>query len=231
MDENPDIPIQPRESQLRRPRNYFFLRLIFGLSVIGFLAWKTDVSRLVSSLSRVDPFWLGLAFLVQIIGKFIWTARWSILLDVFEIRVPFRRLLAGLMVGLFFNNFLPSSMGGDFYRGYWILDNKSLYRKSLFIIFIERIIGFATLGYIALPAIPFIILYGFDLGATRWWLALCMLVLCASILLLDPRFFNRVNSLLFRLGVNFFEDIRKKVLRSLVVLHKSSDRKPWLYLF
>jgi hypothetical protein len=221
--------IKTGASPSTRSRIFFALRLVFGLSVVGFLIWKTDVSRLISTLVRVDLFWLGMAFLVQIIGKFIWTARWSVLLDIYEIQVSFRRLLAGLMVGLFFNNFLPTSMGGDFYRGYWILDNKRLYRKSLFIIFIERIIGFVTLGYIALPAIPFIILYGSNLGNLRYWLVLFMFFLYVAVLLLNPKAYSFLNNLILGMGVKSFRGERNKIQRSLIVLHRAGNQKRWVY--
>jgi glycosyltransferase 2 family protein len=229
MDKYPNLSFKLTESQSSRSRIIFALRFVFGLGLVGFLIWRTDFSRLISTLVGVDPFWLGMAFLVQIIGKFIWTARWFVLLEIFKIRVSFRRLLIGLMIGLFFNNFLPTSMGGDFYRGYWILDDKTLYRKSLFIIFIERLIGFVTLGYIAIPAIPFILLYGTNLGTIRYWLILCMLMLCMGVLLLNPRINNFLNNLFLGVGIHFLKNARSKISHSLVVLHEANSKKLWVY--
>lgn len=224
--------MEPSSVQEKRSRSkkFFFLRLVFSLSVVGFLIWKADVSQFFSTLVGVNPVWLGIAFLIQIIGKFIWATRWSVLLGIFEIKVPYSRLLAGLMVGLFFNNFLPTSMGGDFYRGYWILDDKNLYRKSLFVIFVERLIGFITLGFIAIPAIPFLLLYGTTLGSLRYWLIICMTGLCLGILLLNPKLFTLINNLFYNLRLDFFRNERTKILLSLRSLHEAGSQKYWVYL-
>lgn len=213
-----------------RSKVFFFLRLVFSLSVVGFLIWNADISQFFSTLIGVNPVWLVIAFLIQIIGKFIWTTRWSVLLGIFEIKVPYSRLLAGLMVGLFFNNFLPTSMGGDFYRGYWILDDKNLYRKSLFVIFVERLIGFITLGFIAIPTIPFLLLYGTTLGSLRYWLIIGMIGFCLGMLLLHPRLFIFINNLFYNLRLNFFKNERTKILLSLRSLHEAGSQKYWVYL-
>jgi hypothetical protein len=44
------------------------------------------------------------------------TWRWRVLLDAQHIEVPFRRLFESFLVALFFNNFLPSNVGGDVIR-------------------------------------------------------------------------------------------------------------------
>jgi uncharacterized membrane protein YbhN (UPF0104 family) len=44
------------------------------------------------------------------------TWRWRVLLDAQGVHVPRSRLLSSYLVAIFFNNFLPSNIGGDVVR-------------------------------------------------------------------------------------------------------------------
>src|SRR4029453_8859370 len=43
--------------------------------------------------------------------------RWGVLLAAQDVRLPFRSLTTSFLVATFFNNFLPSNIGGDVVRG------------------------------------------------------------------------------------------------------------------
>ncbi len=44
------------------------------------------------------------------------TWRWQLLLDAQDVKLPGRTLLGSFLVANFFNNFLPSNIGGDVIR-------------------------------------------------------------------------------------------------------------------
>ena len=192
---------------------------------MGILIWRADFSRLMVAISDIDPIWLAGAFLIQIVGKLIWAWRWTVLLEIFDISVPYWHLVKGIYVGLFFGNFLPTGVGGDLYRGYWILNEKALYARSMFIIFIERFIGVVSLAYIALP--PFLLLLTHEL--VSWDASLFLLPvligMCGGFLLLHPAVFDFWNEFLFHSNDRWLAGMRKKVSEALHLLHQAGERR------
>ena len=65
---------------------------------------------------NASPVWLLVAIGVYFANVLASTWRWRLLLDAQHIRVPPRTLLSSYLVAGFFNNFLPSNIGGDVIR-------------------------------------------------------------------------------------------------------------------
>jgi uncharacterized membrane protein YbhN (UPF0104 family) len=60
--------------------------------------------------------WLSIALVVFLVNVLASTWRWQIMLRAQQVDVPGRRLFASFLVAQFFNNFLPSNVGGDVIR-------------------------------------------------------------------------------------------------------------------
>ncbi|MBN1963010.1 MAG: flippase-like domain-containing protein [Anaerolineae bacterium] len=222
----PQTPTPPNKT---RRRLSFFLRLAVGLIVLGVIIWQTDFTQLTEALGNINPWWLVGAFGAQIVGNFlIWPLRWSLLLNLYDIPAPFVRLVKAVYVGSFFGHFLPTSFGGDVYRAYWILDDKSQYRKSFFVIFVERFIGLVLLGYIALPAFIVLLVQRSAGGGIFVPILGLMVLVAASILLLNPNVYRFLDRLVFR-DRKLLQSWRAKLAEALVFLHES-PRKAQIYL-
>lgn len=98
-------------------RGASWLRLLLGLAALVWLFAQVDLEESWAALRRASPVWLGVAMLAQIGSKAAWLGRWRILLTVIHSRRGWGELTRLMLLGLFFNNFLPSSVGGDFARG------------------------------------------------------------------------------------------------------------------
>lgn len=216
----------PGANAEKRSRAGVLLRLALGLGITAYLIWRADVGQFVEAILNVDPFWLALAFAAQIGAKFFWAWRWSVLLDIFKIRASAWRLLKGIYVGVFFSNFLPTSVGGDLYRAFWILDDKGNYTKSIFIVFMERFVGVVSLAYLALA--PFLLLISTRSGSGLWdgqaVMLLAVVALCLVIFALHPAVFDAVDRIVGR-RVGWFAGIRRKTSRALHVWHGAGRRK------
>jgi glycosyltransferase 2 family protein len=209
-------------SQPKRKLASFALRLALGFGVLGFLLWRADLGLVLQTMARVSLVWLGLALLVQLVGKLIWAMRWSATLDIFGFHAPLGILVRGILIGQFFNNFLPSSVGGDFYRGFWILDDPKLYRKSLFLVFTERFLGLIALGLVALPALLFLVVRGRPVwDANLLGIFLLLVGLCATTVVFHPSVFGWIDRRLRPLRARPLADLRGKLLESLRLLQEA----------
>jgi uncharacterized membrane protein YbhN (UPF0104 family) len=85
----------------------------------GLLYWlfsRVDFARLWEYARRASPGWLLGALALYTVALLIGTWRWALLLRAQSVSVPGKTLLSSYLVATFFNNFLPSNIGGDVVR-------------------------------------------------------------------------------------------------------------------
>lgn len=114
-----------------------------GKGISGFLDVFSD-----TSLSWIIP-----AFSLHFIGMALMSLRWKVLLKAQVKQVSYGDLYSFNMMAAFFNNFLPSTIGGDIVKG---LESKKFTGNkttSLTVIFVERMTGMAALVLISLTAL------------------------------------------------------------------------------
>jgi len=99
-------------------RRYILLAVKIAVSValLGVLFSKIDVQKLWASARRGSVPWLIAALGIYGVNVVASVWRWAQLLRAQRVRLPQRRLMGSFLVGSFFNNFLPSNIGGDVVR-------------------------------------------------------------------------------------------------------------------
>lgn len=128
------------------------LKVGVSLALLAYLLSTTDLSALdetVRSADLVDML-AAVVFFVLMLGLATW--RWRLLLGAVGAPAPIRRLAASYLVATFFNNFLPSNIGGDIVR---VRDSSRLtgsVATSLAVVGIDRILGFGALYVLAAAA-------------------------------------------------------------------------------
>jgi uncharacterized membrane protein YbhN (UPF0104 family) len=117
-----EILIADAESALEaapsRARQLLLLvaKLVVSLGLLGVLFARTDLSSLWHSVKTASLPWVLLALGLYLVQMVVATWRWWLLLGVQDVPVGGRRLLGSYLVAAFFNNFLPSNIGGDVIR-------------------------------------------------------------------------------------------------------------------
>jgi hypothetical protein len=93
------------------------------------------------------------AFLTYTCNILINTYRLDILLKGEKLYIPFIRIIELSYIGFFFNNFMPSSLGGDIVKGYYVGKSTGSKAKAYIAVFLDRLTGlftFAFMGGVAL---------------------------------------------------------------------------------
>jgi len=140
-----------RTSDASTGRHYVFLALKISVSIIllAILFSRVDLGRLWSSARQASFLWLSIALATYLVNVAASVWRWHLLLEAQDVDVPPRTLIGSLLVGLFFNNFLPSNIGGDFFR----ISDTVKYAKSktlaTTVILADRALGVMALVLIA----------------------------------------------------------------------------------
>jgi len=134
----------------------FWLKLGAGLALlILLLTFQVRPSEISREMSESNFRWIFLAGALHIIGLLISAYRWQLLLRAQNVEAPILDLIQSYLIGGFFNNFLPTRVGGDIYR---MVDSKK-YSGSLLrpftVIFVERLSGVYALLLIGIAAVAF----------------------------------------------------------------------------
>jgi hypothetical protein len=77
-------------------------------------------AQITGALRHADFRWVFLGWICYSMVELLATARWQILLRIQGISISWLRAGAIVMIGLFFNQFLPGGVGGDVMRLYFI---------------------------------------------------------------------------------------------------------------
>jgi uncharacterized protein (TIRG00374 family) len=132
------------------------VRIIISVSLIVYLI-KTqikDFSSIVEILKSSNKILLLLSLSTHALGTYITAVRWKILLSTQKVRLSTATLSVIVLIGSFFNNFLPTSIGGDVFRTYDASRKANIpLGTSASVILVERfsgVVGAATYAVIAL---------------------------------------------------------------------------------
>ncbi|MFH1353448.1 MAG: lysylphosphatidylglycerol synthase transmembrane domain-containing protein [bacterium] len=136
---------------------------IFVISKIGlcdkdlpfFERFWTNFSAIISNFRVFSAGKILVFLLIFFVMISIAVFRWKILLINRGFKISFARVFKYSIIGLLFNNVMPSTLGGDIIKGYYIhRDAGNMKKTAVFTIFADRAIGaLATLIFIFFGAL------------------------------------------------------------------------------
>ena len=132
-----------------RRRVFLAVEVAVSIGLLTFLLSRVDMAALWAGARRASVAWLGIALGLYFFNVLTSAWRWQLLLRAQGIVVPARTLLSSYLVAGFFNNFLPSTIGGDVVR---IRDTaRPAQSKTLAtaVVFVDRALGLMGLVLVA----------------------------------------------------------------------------------
>jgi hypothetical protein len=207
----------PPESPVRRAA-ILLVKVVVSVGLLWLLLDRTDTSRLWDHVRQASPLWLaaGLALYSLVILLSAW--RWRLLLDAQHITVPTGRLINSYLVATFFNNFLPSNIGGDVVRIRDTAGPAGSKTKATTIILMDR--GLGLLGLLFVAAVGSNVAGRIGGRPPAWasllWLALFGGVVVSSVAVLAPALVGRVLSPLRRLHQEWVDERIGRLTHTLV---------------
>lgn len=94
----------------------WFAKIVVSLALLGVLFSRVDVATLWSHARGASPAWMAASLGIYLLMVIVSAWRWGVLLDAAGVSMTSGRLVASFLVATFFNNFLPSNIGGDVIR-------------------------------------------------------------------------------------------------------------------
>ena len=129
------------------------VRIGISVLLLTLLVLQVDVQAMLASLTRINPSLLVLAVLLQLLSMLVAAFRWQLIMQALGIKDrSYGFYLKSYLKGAFFNQGLPTSVGGDAVR---ILDctGKGRLEQAVSGVFIDRIVGLSGLLLLNLGAL------------------------------------------------------------------------------
>ena len=129
------------------------LRISISIILLIFLFKQVDTKNLFEIIKGADKFLLLFAFFVYVLVYILCLFRWEMLLRGVEIYLPFKRVIISFSGGIFFNLFLPSTIGGDLMRSIDLATYTKKPKEVVATVFLDRVSGYIGLVIVALLAV------------------------------------------------------------------------------
>lgn len=125
-----------------------YIKFFVSIFLISYLFLSIDLKNTFYVLAKSEFVYLIIASVLTILGVIISSFKWKILLHANSVVVSFKKLLQLYFIGFFLNNFLPTSIGGDVFRGRYLSTNLKIKLSFSFAsIVVERILGVVSLSF------------------------------------------------------------------------------------
>ena len=178
----------------------FIIKVSISIALLAFLFSRIDLKKTIFCMRTVEPQYFIYAVLLFLLVAFLGIVRWSVLLRIVKKDFSFQRIFISNCGGLFFNVFLPSTIGGDIVRtvdlSLHTKDNSSIFAT----VFLDRLCGLSALLIIAFSGFSFGYLFGFT---KDYRLFLFIVIFAALVLFVYLLIFNKKVFALFNKIIKF----------------------------
>src|SRR5665647_2919110 len=132
----------------------FVLKAAISIALL-YLAFRlVDFGALQERLSRLDFKWIAAAFLILAIQFALGSLRWHEIAIACGAALSRKLALLYTLIGAFFNQVTPSTVGGDAVR-MWLMARKTHHWKAaIYSVFIDRVVGLIWLALLVLVCLP-----------------------------------------------------------------------------
>lgn len=126
------------------------LKILVSVGLVFWLIERVDWTVVRAKLYDVSISLLLLYAVFQLIGNVVSARKWQIIASFKELHFTVKEGFFAYLTGAFINNFLPSTIGGDAYRGLWLAKRSDAKAASLSTVVFDRFIGLWTMAILAL---------------------------------------------------------------------------------
>lgn len=154
------------EAQVKKSKRLFvFLRIavVFCGIAVGVFWISRDVGwgNLAKAFRSINLGVFALVLGVFVISQMIVGLRWWLLLRSQSIFIRFWAVVRLYLLGWFYNNFMPGSVGGDLLRAWYVTKHTDKKFEAVLSVFVDRVIGLSSTLVIA---VSFYLLFLRDKG-------------------------------------------------------------------
>lgn len=194
-------------------------RALVTVGLLTYLLYLVDFTEVINVWRTASPFIFASGFLMVVLGVFVSTVKWQLILRSSGVYRAYIELLYLYYVGSFYNSVLPGSVGGDVVRVHMLYKNNGQLFRGAYSVLTERVSGMAALWSLAAIGL----LVGWELFQDLSVLPILMVVtligICLNIVFLAPGLVfgltNRAVQLSYRIQIAGLARLLERTLPTL----------------
>ena len=142
---------------------FTIIRILVAVGALYLAFGKQDMGELGEQLLGLNPWYFAAAVGLFLFAQVLFVTRWWLLLRVLSIDISLGVGMKLHLLGWFYNNCLPSSVGGDLLRAWYITKHVETHKRTeaVLSVFFDRVIGLT--GMIVMAAVCYWLI-GFEGG-------------------------------------------------------------------
>jgi uncharacterized membrane protein YbhN (UPF0104 family) len=129
-------------------------KILLSAALLYFALRKADLSDLASRIDIASLGWIAAAIAVMFLQIFVGVLRWREIGSECGAPLALRQAMRFNLIGSFFNQTLPSSIGGDAVRLWLVARGGAGWRAAAYSIFVDRAIGLIALAVVVVASLP-----------------------------------------------------------------------------
>jgi len=173
---------------------------------------KTNLAQIGKAVKGANIYLLLLSFSLHAIGYYASAYRWKILLAAHNMKLSISYLVQSYAVAMYFNNILPSTIGGDVVRAYDTWRAGFPKGKSITVVLVERFLGLLALLGFAIVAIFVATDFREKIPNLTYWVVgvFLLMVLMTIFIFINQKAISKIGLLMDLPGVRVFKKFGKK---------------------
>ncbi|MFW6448068.1 MAG: lysylphosphatidylglycerol synthase transmembrane domain-containing protein [Halobacteriota archaeon] len=134
-------------SRTSRVRSWLWLlgRVVVSVTLLWYVVTSVGLGTIVDHVLELPAWVLPISLGLAVLNIGISAYKWQLLLRLRDIHLPARTLFVYYYVGQFFNAFLPTSIGGDGVRMYYLDDRHGIGPDAVSSVVLERVTGLLSI--------------------------------------------------------------------------------------
>jgi hypothetical protein len=131
------------------------IKIMISVALLYLALRKVNLTELASRINNLASLgWIGLAVATTFLQIFVGVLRWLQISAECGAPLAMRQAMRFNLIGAFFNQTLPSSIGGDAVRLWLVARSGVGWRAATYSIFVDRAIGLIALAIIIIASLP-----------------------------------------------------------------------------
>lgn len=132
----------------------FLLKILVSVVSIFLIVKRVDLEVTFQLLTKVRLSHVFFALGAMLLQVLLMTYRWRRVLSQLNMNIRYEHVLQFIWIGLFFNQVLPSTIGGDGFRGFYLYKRGYSLTNTAHGVLIDRIVGLIALVILVAATLP-----------------------------------------------------------------------------
>ncbi len=131
------------------------IKILISAALLYLALRKVNLSELASRINNLSSLgWIVMAIAVTFLQIFVGVLRWRVIGTECGAPLGLRQAMRFNLIGAFFNQTLPSSIGGDAVRLWLVARGGAGWRAATYSIFVDRAVGLIALAIVIVASLP-----------------------------------------------------------------------------